>query len=83
MNTITVAQLRQNPTPMLDAVERGETYRITKHGREVGIVSPPQYRMELIPARKPGPMRLSDIPKAELTSADTIDELLEWNKGDH
>ncbi|MFT4123771.1 MAG: type II toxin-antitoxin system Phd/YefM family antitoxin [Microbacteriaceae bacterium] len=41
MKTITVAQLRQNPTAALDAVERGETYVVTRHRREIGRLVPP------------------------------------------
>jgi prevent-host-death family protein len=39
-HTITVGQLRQNPTRMLDAVQDGETYVITSHGRSIADVVP-------------------------------------------
>ncbi|WP_431246258.1 type II toxin-antitoxin system Phd/YefM family antitoxin [Leifsonia xyli] len=39
-HSITVGQLRQNPTPMLDKVQDGETYIITSHGRAIADVVP-------------------------------------------
>lgn len=44
MKTITVAQLRQNPTAALDDVERGETYVVTRHRREIARLVPPAGR---------------------------------------
>lgn len=40
MKSITVGQLRQNPTAMLADVEAGETYLITRHDREIARVVP-------------------------------------------
>lgn len=40
MKTISVGQLRQNPTPAFDAVERGETFLVTRHRREIGRLVP-------------------------------------------
>ena len=39
-HSITVGQLRQNPTRMLDEVQDGETYTITSHGRPIADVIP-------------------------------------------
>lgn len=44
MKTITVAELRQNPTDALAAVEQGETYVVTRHRREIGRLVPPLRR---------------------------------------
>ncbi|WP_424936390.1 MULTISPECIES: type II toxin-antitoxin system Phd/YefM family antitoxin [Bacteria] len=41
MKTISVGELRQNPTRALDEVERGETYVVTRHRREIGRLVPP------------------------------------------
>jgi prevent-host-death family protein len=38
--SITVGQLRQNPTRMLNDVQDGETYTITNHGRPIADVVP-------------------------------------------
>lgn len=38
--TITVGQLRQNPTRMLSDVQDGETYTVTNHGRPIADVVP-------------------------------------------
>lgn len=42
MKTISVGELRQNPTAALGEVEQGETYVITRHRREIGRLVPPQ-----------------------------------------
>lgn len=39
-HSITVGQLRQNPSRMLDDVQDGETYVITNHGRPIADVVP-------------------------------------------
>lgn len=38
--TISVGQLRQNPTRMLREVQAGATYTVTDHGRSVAAVVP-------------------------------------------
>lgn len=40
MKTITVAELRQNPTAALADVERGEVYAVTRHKREIAHLVP-------------------------------------------
>lgn len=41
MKKIPVAKLRQNPTQVLNEVERGGTYIVTRHNREVARLVPP------------------------------------------
>lgn len=84
MKTITVGELRQNPTAMLADVEHGETYVITRHGKEVGrIVPPTRSAVELVPAKKTGgPTGPADLPPIELKTADSVEQLLEEMKGD-
>lgn len=40
MKTISVGDLRQNPTAALSDVEHGETYSITRHRREIARLTP-------------------------------------------
>ncbi|MDQ6525025.1 PIN domain-containing protein [Nocardioides sp. LHD-245] len=49
MKSITVAELRQNPTTALRDVESGETYVVTRHRREVARLVPPLADAELLP----------------------------------
>lgn len=44
MKTISVGDLRQNPTAALDAVAHGETYSVTRHRREIAQLVPPRTR---------------------------------------
>lgn len=44
MKTISVGDLRQNPTAALDDVEHGETYSVTRHRREIARLIPPARR---------------------------------------
>lgn len=76
MKTITVGQLRQNPAGMLAEVESGETYRITRHSREIARIIPRNHALELIPAKRRTGSRLAALPRHELRSANSISELL-------
>lgn len=82
MKTISVGELRQNPTAMLDEVTAGEVYAVTRHGREIARIVPVTPAVELIPPRRPGPFRLAELPPVELRTAATVEELLEWEKGE-
>ncbi|MET9327809.1 type II toxin-antitoxin system Phd/YefM family antitoxin [Tsukamurella sp. NPDC003166] len=77
MKTITVAELRQNPTAALADVENGETYEVTRHRRVVARLVPPEPAIDLIPPRKTGGAKLSDrpAPMNRRTTAE-VDELL-------
>ena len=44
MNTVSIAELRQNPTHVLDAVEHGETYVVTRYRKEIARLVPPVER---------------------------------------
>ncbi|MGO1948895.1 MAG: type II toxin-antitoxin system Phd/YefM family antitoxin [Mycobacteriaceae bacterium] len=44
VNTISVGQLRKNPTQMLREVRNGATYTITDHGEPVAEVTPRRHR---------------------------------------
>ncbi len=84
MNTITVGQIRQNPTEMFDAVEAGETYVVTRHGRQIAQVIPLRYVEvpEIIPARKKGqPSNLASKPRLSNRTSEEIDALIAWVKG--
>lgn len=41
-NTISVGDLRRNPTSMLRAVRRGATYTVTDHGEPIASITPVQ-----------------------------------------
>lgn len=76
MKTITVGQLRQNPTAMLADVEAGEVYQVTRHSREIARISPRAHEVELLPRKRATGSRLAELPRHELRTADSIDELL-------
>lgn len=50
MKTISVGQLRQNPSEALANVERGETYLVTRHRREICRLVPPPTTREVSPS---------------------------------
>lgn len=76
MKTITVGQLRQNPTAMLNDVEAGETYQITRHNREVARVVPRIPGLDLVPPKLRTGTHLADLPRHQLRTAASIDDLL-------
>lgn len=77
MKTISVGELRQDPDVVLDEVVAGESYRITRHGREVGRILPPDEAIAMIPAHQPGRMQLTGRAPHGLRSAATIEALLD------
>ena len=76
MKTITVGQLRQNPTTMLAEVEAGETYSVTRHSREIARIVPRSFEIDLVPPKRRTGSQLAVLPRHELRTASTIDELL-------
>jgi prevent-host-death family protein len=76
VKTITVGQLRQNPTAMLEDVEAGEVYRITRHDREIARIVPRDPSAALLPPKRAGGSDLAGLERHELRSAASIDELL-------
>ena len=76
MKSITVEQFSQNPTAALAAVEAGETYRVIGHGREIARIVPSFTAPLLAEPKRAGGSRLAELPRRELQSAASIDELL-------
>ncbi|GMA40269.1 type II toxin-antitoxin system Phd/YefM family antitoxin [Mobilicoccus caccae] len=76
MKTITVGQLRQNPTAMLADVEAGETYLVTRHNQEIARIVPRAYDIDLLPPKRRTGSRLAELPRHELRTAASIDDLL-------
>ena len=77
MKTITVAELRQNPTEALADVEGGETYVVTKHRRPIARLVPVEAEpLVVMPARNPGGTRLADRPRKDLHTYEETEELL-------
>ncbi len=75
MRSITVAELRQNPTEALNAVESGETYIVTRHRREIARLVPAK-QVDVARPKESGPASLAARPRYRLRTANTITELL-------
>lgn len=82
MKTVTVGQLRQNPTEVLAEVEAGATYAITRHNHVIGRIVPPNGAPEIAPPKKSGAAQTHLLERVELTSAASIDDLIEDARGD-
>ncbi len=82
MKTISVGELRQNPTRMLDDVAAGETYVVTRHNREIARVSPTTSSATVIPARKRTGARTASLPRVELPDSQGFDDFLDELSGD-
>lgn len=84
MRTITVAQLQQNPTEAIAAVEAGESYVVTRHRRPVAQLIPPadDAVVRVIPPRNPAPTNLVARSAWTLTSAASVDDLIADMKSD-
>lgn len=82
MKSITVGHLRQNPTSALTEVESGVTYSVTRHEREIARLVPPSLLPGLIPPASEGPARTATLPRVEIRTAGSIDELIDSEKGE-
>lgn len=74
MKTISVGQLRQNPTAALDALERGEEFEITRHRKVIGRLVPAN------PIRFVTWERMQEIIKATPLSDDSWWEEIKANR---
>lgn len=63
MKTIPVALLRQNPTQALEEVERGETYIVTRHNREIARLVPPAPAAAVTPEQFRALLRATPLSK--------------------
>lgn len=82
MKTITVAELRQNPTEALTEVSQGETFVVTRHRREIARLVPPSPAAEVVPPRRPGPSQLQARPRRSVRTAESVDALLDEMKSE-
>ncbi|OMC31806.1 hypothetical protein A5740_14045 [Mycobacterium sp. GA-1841] len=82
MKTVTVGQLRQNPTDVLADVEAGTTYAITRHSHVIGHIIPPNKTLDIAPPKKSGAAHTQSLERVELTSAASIDDLIDDARGD-
>ena len=74
MAKITFTELRQHAKAYFDAVEKGETFQVTRHGKVVAELSPPTKSFRSPSWKKPIP-RLA-FPKK------TIQEMIEEERGE-
>jgi antitoxin StbD len=81
MKSISVGELRQNPAAMIADLEGGEPYALTRHNRRIGTIIPVVSSATLIPRKSNGPANTRAIARHELTTAATVDELLDDDKG--
>ncbi len=82
MKTVTVGQLRQNPTEVLAEVEAGATYAITRHSHVIGRLVPATGVPEMTPPKKFGAAQTRSLDRVELTTAASIDDLIDEARGD-
>lgn len=83
VKTITVAQLRQNPTAALEDIESGESYVVTRHRHPIARLVPVDTATVVVtPARGGEPSRLSDRPRAALHTYEETESLLEEMSSD-
>lgn len=81
MKSISVGELRQNPAPMIADLESGESYELTRHNRRIGTIVPAVPSSTVIARKMTGPANTSAIRRHDLTTAATINELIEDEKG--
>lgn len=82
MKSISIGEIRQNPTRMLRDVESGETYSLTRHHREVARIIPADGAVPIPPPRRSGRADVRSLPRVKLPEGMSMDDLLDDMKGD-
>lgn len=82
MKTVTVGQLRQNPTEVLAQVEAGATYAITRHSQVIGRIVPAGGTFDITAPKKTGAAQTRSLDRVQLSSAASIDDLIDDARGD-
>lgn len=73
MTTVTFSQLRNNAKKYFDAVERGETVEIYRHGKPIAILTPTNKRRSAR-WKTSHPLKLSGASLSGAIIADRSDE---------
>lgn len=81
MKEITIRELRQNPAEMVRNLEAGEPYALTMYRRTVAMIFPVQSSTTVAPPRRRDGANTAAIPRHELCSASSVDDLLADEKG--
>jgi antitoxin (DNA-binding transcriptional repressor) of toxin-antitoxin stability system len=62
MQTISLAELKQNPHAAIDGIERGDSYVITRYRKPVGLLTPlPRTRTPVTGAEATAALRLTPV----------------------
>ena len=78
MKTISVAELRQNPTEALEGVQAGATYVVTRHRHPVAKLMPHDAdATSIIPPRVTGPARLRERLGKRTYTHEQVETLLD------
>ncbi len=87
---IGIGELRQNPSKIVAGLKRGKTYVLTEYKRDLAIITPTAHGTvagvtsvppTTIPAKSDRPVDVSVFAHHTLTTANTIDDLLDDLKG--
>ncbi|PZP16199.1 MAG: prevent-host-death family protein [Brachybacterium faecium] len=82
MRSISVGELRQNPTRMLAEIQAGEVHALKRHNREIAQIVPSASSSRMVPPRRTGRARTGDLPYVELSDNATMDQLLDELTGE-
>jgi prevent-host-death family protein len=74
MRTVSLAEAKAHLSELLNAVESGEEIVITRHGRAVARVSPPEKTKQLLPLTRLAALRKA-VPAWTGPSADHVRQL--------
>lgn len=82
MRSISVGELPQNPTRMLNDVEAGEVYAVTRHNREIARITPTASATKAVAPKRQGGARTSSLPYVALPGDMSMDQFLDELKGE-
>jgi antitoxin (DNA-binding transcriptional repressor) of toxin-antitoxin stability system len=82
MKSISVAQLRQNPTAALEDVQHGEEYEVTRHRTVIARLVPPGAPITTTPRKRTGGANLAARKLTIHRSIEDVDQLIEEMRSD-
>ena len=82
MKAVTMDQLHRDATEVLAAVEAGATYAITRNSQVIGRIVPGDAAPDITPPKNSGAAQTRLLDRVELTSAASIDDLIDDARAD-
>ena len=79
---IGIRELRQNPAAMVAGIRQGKSYVLTEHNRALATIAPITTSAATVGPKSARPVDVSVFTRHELTTAPSVDALLDDLEGE-